>query len=135
MDNLNNYLNENDFTKETGLSGVSKGNIAVCMHWSGESAMVYVNSEQVFVSSNEQEVIDFIRAELDKMTVSKSNDQYDAEVIASEVIKYSEMKYYNEEDSRGKIELIKGAMSFYKFELPKTIKFSDFQKLVELNLN
>ena len=31
------------FTKQTGLAGLSLNNVAVCMHWSGEEAMVYVD--------------------------------------------------------------------------------------------
>ena len=64
----------------------------------------------------------------------KTNDQYDAEVLAAEVAKDSEMKYYAAEDSRGKAELIKSALKFIKEEIPATVKFSDFQKLVESNL-
>ena len=45
------------------------------------------------------------------------------------------MKYYADEDVRGKAELIKGAIRPIKEEIPKTIKFSDFQKLVESNLS
>ncbi len=135
MKNLNNFLYENNFTKQTGLNGLSNGSIYVSMHWSGDSATVSIDDKQVYSSSNEQDIIEFIKSEINKQDISKTNDKYDAEVMASEVAKDSEMKYYQEENSIGKVELIKNAMKFLKFELPKTIKFSDFQKLVELNLN
>ena len=50
------------FTKQTGLAGLSNGNIAVCMHWSGEEAMVYVNEEMVLCSESEAEIIDFVKS-------------------------------------------------------------------------
>lgn len=122
------------FTKENGLNGLSKENVSVSMHWSGESAVVAVDGKQVFKSENEAEIIEFVKAELAKKETSKTNDQYDAEVLAAEVAKDSEMKYYTAEDSRGKAELIKSALKFIKEEIPATVKFSDFQKLVESNL-
>ena len=121
------------FTKENGLNGLSKENVSVSMHWSGESAVVAVDGKQVFPSENEAEIIEFVKAELAKRNL-KTNDQYDAEVLAAEVAKDSEMKYYADEDSRGKAELIKSALKFIKEEIPATVKFSDFQKLVESNL-
>ena len=121
------------FTKENGLNGLSKENVSVSMHWSGESAVVAVDGKQVFKSENEAEIIEFVKAELAKRNL-KTNDQYDAEVLAAEVAKDSEMKYYAAEDSRGKAELIKSALKFIKEEIPATVKFSDFQKLVESNL-
>ena len=121
------------FTKENGLNGLSKENVSVSMHWSGESAVVAVDGKQVFPSENEAEIIEFVKAELAKKNL-KTNDQYDAEVLAAEVAKDSEMKYYADEDSRGKAELIKSALKFIKEEIPATVKFSDFQKLVESNL-
>ncbi len=122
------------FTKENGLNGLSKENVSVSMHWSGESAVVAVDGKQVFKSENEAEIIEFVKAELAKKETSKTNDQYDAEVLAAEVAKDSEMKYYGAEDSRGKAELIKSALKFIKEEIPASVKFSDFQKLVESNL-
>ena len=50
------------FTKETGLAGLSLNNVAVCMHWSGEEAMVYVNEEMVLCSESEAEIIDFVKS-------------------------------------------------------------------------
>ena len=50
------------FTKQTGLAGLSTGNTAVCMHWSGEEAMVYVNEEMVLCSESEAEIIDFVKS-------------------------------------------------------------------------
>ena len=50
------------FTKQTGLAGLSNGNTAVCMHWSGEEAMVYVNEEMVLCSESEAEIIDFVKS-------------------------------------------------------------------------
>ena len=50
------------FTKQTGLAGLSNGNTAVCMHWSGEEAMVYVNEEMVLCSASEEEIIDFVKS-------------------------------------------------------------------------
>ncbi|BAP65822.1 hypothetical protein J6I82_05370 [Acinetobacter baumannii] len=122
------------FTKENGLNGLAKENVAVSMHWSGDNAVVAVDGKQVFKSENEAEIIEFVKAELAKKETSKTNDQYDAEVLAAEVAKDSEMKYYADEDSRGKAELIKSALKFIKEEIPATVKFSDFQKLVESNL-
>lgn len=118
------------FTKEHGLNGLSLDNVAVSMHWSGEEAVVAVDGKQVFSSENESEVIEFVKSE-----ISKTNDQYDAEVLAAEVAKNAEMKYYAEEDNRGKAELIKNALNFINETIPKTIKFSEFQKLVEYNLS
>ena len=34
----------------------------VCMHWSGEEAMVYVNEEMVLCSESEAEIIDFVKS-------------------------------------------------------------------------
>ena len=50
------------FTKQTGLAGLSLNNVAVCMHWSGEEAMVYVNEEMVLCSESEAEIIDFVKS-------------------------------------------------------------------------
>lgn len=58
------------FTKETGLAGLSLNNVAVCMHWSGEEAMVYVNEEMVLCSESEAEIIDFVKS-LIKIEVSE----------------------------------------------------------------
>ncbi|CAH1091280.1 hypothetical protein [Acinetobacter baumannii] len=135
MKNLMTNLETLGFTGRNGLNGLSLNDIEVSLHWSGEKAVVAVDGKQAFVSESEAEIIEFVKAELAKKELSKTNDQYDAEVMASEVAKDSEMKYYNDEDSHGKAELIKSAMSFLKFELPKTIKFTDFQRLVESNLN
>ena len=52
------------FTKETGLAGLSLNNVAVCMHWSGEEAMVYVNEEMVLCSASEEEIIAFVKSQL-----------------------------------------------------------------------
>lgn len=50
------------FTKQTGLAGLSLNNVAVCMHWSGEEAMVYVDGEMVLCSESEAEIIDFVKS-------------------------------------------------------------------------
>ena len=50
------------FTKQTGLGGLSLNNVAVCMHWSGEEAMVYVDEEMVLCSESEAEIIDFVKS-------------------------------------------------------------------------
>ena len=50
------------FTKQTGLAGLSLNNMAVCMHWSGEEAMVYVDGEMVLCSESEAEIIDFVKS-------------------------------------------------------------------------
>ena len=52
------------FTKQTGLAGLSNGNTAVCMHWSGEEAMVYVDGEMVLCSASEEEIIAFVKSQL-----------------------------------------------------------------------
>ena len=52
------------FTKQTGLAGLSLNNVAVCMHWSGEEAMVYVNEEMVLCSASEEEIIAFVKSQL-----------------------------------------------------------------------
>ena len=52
------------FTKQTGLAGLSLNNVAVCMHWSGEEAMVYVDGEMVLCSSSEEEIITFVKSQL-----------------------------------------------------------------------
>ena len=57
-----NNLETLGFTKQTGLAGLSNGNTAVCMHWSGEEAMVYVNEEMVLCSESEAEIIDFVKS-------------------------------------------------------------------------
>ena len=123
------------FTKQNGLNGLSLEGIEVSLHWSGEEAVVAIDGKQVFSSEDESEIIDFVEAELAKKAVSKTNDQYDVEVLAAEVAKDPEMKYYADEDARGKAELIKSAITSIKEEIPKSIKFSDFQKLVESNLS
>ena len=50
------------FTKQTGLAGLSLNNVAVCMHWSGEEAMVYVDGKMVLCSESEAEIIDFVKS-------------------------------------------------------------------------
>ena len=50
------------FTKQTGLAGLSLNNVAVCMHWSGEEAMVYVDEEMVLCSESEAEILDFVKS-------------------------------------------------------------------------
>ena len=62
------------FTKETGLDGLSLNNVAVSLHWSGEKAVVAVNDKQVFSSESEEEVIAFVKSELnlDEVPVSKN---------------------------------------------------------------
>ena len=50
------------FTKQTGLAGLSLNNVAVCMHWSGEEAMVYVDEEMVLCSESETEILDFVKS-------------------------------------------------------------------------
>ena len=52
------------FTKQTGLAGLSLNNVAVCMHWSGEEAMVYVDGEMVLCSASEEEIIAFVKSQL-----------------------------------------------------------------------
>ncbi|WP_065994777.1 defense against restriction DarA-related protein [Acinetobacter defluvii] len=135
MQTLMERLKNLGFTAENGLNGLSKENIAVSIDWTGKKSVVAIDNKQVFVSESEDEIIDFVNSELSKNTVSRINDQYDIEVMAAEVAKDAEMKYYADEDNRGKAELIKNAMAYIKFDLPQGIKFSDFQKLVELNLN
>lgn len=135
MKTLMNNLESLGFTKENGLNGLSLNNLAVSLNWSGESAVVAFDGKQVFSSESESEIIEFVKSVILNNEASKTNDQYDAEVIASEVVKYSEMKYYADEDSRGKSELIKNALNSINEVIPKTIKFSDFQKLVESNLH
>ena len=62
MNTLMTNLETLGFTKQTGLAGLSNGNTAVCMHWSGEEAMVYVNEEMVLCSASEEEIIDFVKS-------------------------------------------------------------------------
>lgn len=50
------------FTKQTGLTGLSLNNVAVCMHWSGEEAIVYVDGKMVLCSESEAEIIDFVKS-------------------------------------------------------------------------
>ena len=50
------------FTKQTGLAGLSLNNVAVCAHWSGEEAMVYVDEEMVLCSESEAEILDFVKS-------------------------------------------------------------------------
>ena len=50
-------------------------------------------------------------------------------------LKNSEIiKYYADENNRGKSIMIKDALAKLKEELPKSINFSDFQKLVESHI-
>lgn len=123
------------FTKQNGLNGLSFESIEVSLHWSGEEAVVAIDGKQVFSSDNEAKIVDFIKAELAKKAVSKTENSRDAEVLAAEVAKDSEIiKYYADEDKRGKSIMIKDALLKMKEELPKSINFSDFQKLVESNI-
>lgn len=65
------------FSKETGLDGLSSGDIAVSLHWSGEKAVVAVDGKQVFVSENEAEIIEFVKAHLPKEeTIEVSEVEY-----------------------------------------------------------
>ena len=50
------------FTKQTGLAGLSLESVSVCMHWSGEEAMVYVDGEMVLCSESEAEILDFVKS-------------------------------------------------------------------------
>ncbi|MEG2635532.1 MAG: hypothetical protein RSA09_03250 [Acinetobacter sp.] len=68
------------FTKQAGLDGLSNGNVAVSLHWSGESAVVAINGKQVFNSNNEAEIVEFVKAHLpkdEKIEVSKVEYNYD----------------------------------------------------------
>ena len=62
MKTLKTNLETLGFTKQTGLAGLSLNNVAVCMHWSGEEAMVYVDGEMVLCSESEAEIIDFVKS-------------------------------------------------------------------------
>ena len=65
------------FSKETGLDGLSLNNVAVSLHWSGEKAVVAVDGKQVFVSENEAEIIEFVKAHLPKEeTIEVSEVEY-----------------------------------------------------------
>lgn len=72
MNTLNEKLEALGFTKQTGLNGLSNGDVAVCMHWSGEEAMVYVNEDMVLCSASEEEIIEFVE--------SLSNSEEETEV-------------------------------------------------------
>lgn len=54
------------FTKQTGLDGLSNGDVAVSLHWSGESAVVAIDGKQVFKSNDETDIIKFVKAHLPK---------------------------------------------------------------------
>ena len=62
MKSLMTNLETLGFTKQTGLAGLSLNNVAVCMHWSGEEAMVYVDGEMVLCSESEAEILDFVKS-------------------------------------------------------------------------
>ncbi len=64
MKSLMTNLETLGFTKQTGLAGLSLNNVAVCMHWSGEEAMVYVDGVMVLCSSSEEEIIAFVKSQL-----------------------------------------------------------------------
>ena len=83
MKTLMNKLEALGFTKETGLDGLSLNNVAVSLHWSGEEAVVAVDGKQVFSSESEEEIITFVKTEL---------NLDDSEEAQGEVAKYDDYK-------------------------------------------
>lgn len=117
------------FTKETGLNGLSLNNVAVSLHWSGEEAVVSVDSKQVFNSESEEEIIAFVKSEIAKNEAAQESDLEVAKTLAAAVASNEQVvKYYNDENDFGKTELIKDALSA---KLPKSVKMSEFKKMVE----
>lgn len=132
---LNEFLKENGFEKTNSFTGVYNNGIQVFTAWDGERKVVVVDEVQVVVSKDDAEIIEVLKKELAKKVSSKNEESRDAEVLAAEVAKNSEIiKYYADENNRGKSIMIKDALAKLKEELPKSINFSDFQKLVESHI-
>lgn len=132
---LNEFLKENGFEKTNSFTGVYNNGIQVFTAWDGERKVVVVDEVQVVVSKDDAEIIEVLKKELAKKVSSKNEESHDAEVLAAEVAKNSEIiKYYADENNRGKSIMIKDALAKLKEELPKSINFSDFQKLVESHI-
>ena len=97
------------FTKQTGLAGLSLNNVAVCMHWSGEEAMVYVDGEMVLCSSSEEEIIAFVKSQLPQ----------EAKIEVSEV-------EYNDDLNGFVVELKDGRIVQVQFEKESNRLDADF---------
>lgn len=98
------------FTKETGLDGLSNGDVAVSLHWSGEKAVVAINGEQVFNSESEAEVLEFVKAYLPK----------------EEKIEVSEVEY-NDDLNGFVIELKDGRTVQVQFEKETNCLHADYE--------
>ena len=129
---LNKFLEENGFTKLNKYA-TSNGDIAVASRWDDEF-IVTNGKEVVLVSANEAELIEAVKALLVARDGVESNEAIEAQEIAKLVAQDSDMKYYADENKRGQTILIKDIVAKLGKEIPKSVGFAEFQKLVESNI-
>ena len=127
--NFQEFLNTNGFTKLNKYA-TSNGDIAVSQHW--DAGFIITNGkDQVLHSENEAELIEAVKALLVARDGAESNEATEAQEIAQLVAQDSDMKYYADENSRGQNILIKDILAKLGKEIPKSVSFGDFKKLVE----
>lgn len=127
--NFQEFLNTNGFTKLNKYA-TSNGDIAVGSRWDYEF-IVTNGKEVVLVSANEAELIEAVKALLVARDGFESNEAAEAQEIAKLVSQDSDMKYYADENARGQNILIKDVLVKLGKEIPKSVAFGDFKKLVE----
>lgn len=129
--NFQEFLNTNGFTKLSKYA-TSNGDIAVSQHW--DVGFIITNGkDQVLHSENEAELIEAVKALLVARDGAESNEAIEAQEIAKLVAQDSDMKYYADENARGQNILIKDVLVKLGKEIPKSVAFGDFKKLVENN--
>ena len=129
---LNKFLEENGFTKLNKYV-VSNGGISVGKNIDGEP-MVLNNKDLVIASNDESKVIEAITDLLNQRNNKESNEAIEAQETAKLVAQDSDMKYYADENKRGQTILIKDIVAKLGKEIPKSVGFAEFQKLVESNI-
>ena len=127
--NFQEFLNANGFTKLNKYA-TSNGDIAVASRWDDEF-IITNGTEVTLVSANESELIEAVKALLIARDGVESNEATEAQDIAKLVAQDSDMKYYADENARGQNILIKDVLAKIGKEIPKSVAFGDFKKLVE----
>ncbi len=127
--NFQEFLNANGFTKLNKYA-TSNGDIAVASRWDDEF-IITNGTEVALVSANEAELIEVVKSLLVARDGVQTNEAVEAKVIAQLVAQDSDMKYYADENARGQNILIKDILGKLGKEIPKSVAFGDFKKLVE----
>lgn len=123
------FLNTNGFTKLNKYS-TSNGDIVVTSRWD-EEFIITNGKEVVLVSANESELIESVKELLVSRDGIKSNEAQIAKEIAQLVANDSDMKYYADENTRGQNILIKDVLVKIGKEIPESVSFGDFKKMVD----